>query len=68
MYAERAEAVADDELSVTLDLALLPPVDRRVGLLLLVAGPDAAVLSPARLVASGPALAAELLEHHRARP
>lgn len=63
--AERATTVADDELSVTLDLALLPPVEQRVGLLLLTAGPDAQVLDPPRLVAAGPRLAAELLEHHR---
>ena len=65
MYAERVEVIADDELDVTLDLALLPPVDHRLGLLLLAAGPDAAVLDPAALVAAGPRLAAELLAHHR---
>jgi predicted DNA-binding transcriptional regulator YafY len=64
-YAERVTVVADDELSATLDLALLPPVDRRIGLLLLVAGEEASVLSPSGLVAAGPRLAAELLEHHR---
>jgi proteasome accessory factor C len=64
-YAENVEVVADDELTATLDLELLPPVERRVGLLLLVAGEDAQVLSPAGLIAAGPALAAELLEHHR---
>jgi predicted DNA-binding transcriptional regulator YafY len=51
---------------VTLDLDLLPPLDHRIGLLLLAAGPDATVVDPARLVLAGPALAAELLEHHRA--
>lgn len=64
-YAERVEVVADDELAATLDLALLPPVSQRMGLLLLVAGEDASVLSPASLVTAGPALAAELLAHHR---
>lgn len=64
-YAERVTVVADDELTATLDLELLPPVDRRIGLLLLVAGEEASVLSPSALVAAGPALAAELLEHHR---
>lgn len=64
-YAESVEVVADDELTATLDLALLPPVERRIGLLLLVAGEEARVLSPSALVAAGPALAAELLEHHR---
>lgn len=64
-HAERVEVVADDELTATLDLELLPPVERRIGLLLLVAGEDAQVLSPPGLIAAGPALAAELLEHHR---
>ena len=65
MYAEQVDVVGDDELDVTLDLALLPPVEQRLGLLLLAAGPDAAVLDPAGLVAAGPRLAAELLAHHR---
>jgi proteasome accessory factor C len=64
-YAERVAIVADDELTATLDLDLLPPVEHRIGLLLLVAGPDAQVLDPPGLVAAGPALAAELLAHHR---
>lgn len=65
VYAEQVRVVADDELSVTLDLDLLPPLERRVGLLMLAAGPDARVIDPARLVACGPQLAAELLAHHR---
>lgn len=64
-YAENVEVVQDDELATTLDLDLLPPIDRRVGLLLLIAGEDARVLQPAALIAAGPALAAELLTHHR---
>ena len=67
VYAEQVRVVDDDELIVTLDLDLLPPVERRVGLLMLAAGVEARVITPARLVASGPALAAELLEHHRRR-
>lgn len=66
VYAEQVRVVADDELSVTLDLDLLPPLERRVGLLMLAAGSDARVIDPARLVACGPQLAAELLAHHRA--
>jgi proteasome accessory factor C len=65
MYAERVTVVADDETEVTLDLELLPPVDERLGLLLLAAGPDAAVVEPPGLIAVGPRLAAELLAHHR---
>lgn len=65
MYAERATAVTEDEDTVTLDLDLLPPLGRRVGMLLLASGPDAAVLQPAGLVAEARALAGELLAHHR---
>jgi proteasome accessory factor C len=64
-YAEQVTIVADDELTATLDLDLLPPVDQRIGLLLLIAGADAQVLDPTALVSAGPALAAELLAHHR---
>lgn len=64
-YAERVRVVENDEESVTLDLDLLPPVDRRVGLLGLAAGPDAQVLEPPGLVAAVGGLARELLQHHR---
>jgi proteasome accessory factor C len=64
-YAEHVEVVDDDELATTLDLDLLPPIDRRVGLLLLIAGEDARILQPSSLIAAGPALASELLKHHR---
>jgi predicted DNA-binding transcriptional regulator YafY len=64
-YAERVAAVEEDETSVTLDLELLPPVDHRVGLLMLASGLDTVVLDPPNLVATGPKLAAELLTHHR---
>jgi proteasome accessory factor C len=64
-YAEKVAIVADDELTATLDLDLLPPVRARIGLLLLVAGPDAQVVDPAALVSAGPELAHDLLAHHR---
>lgn len=64
-YAEEVALVDDDELTATLDLDLLPPVEDRVGLLLLAAGGDAAVVEPPRLVAAGPAVAKRLLDHHR---
>lgn len=64
-YAERVRVVAHDELTVTLDLDLLPPLEERVGRLLLICGPDATVVDPPRLVAEGPRLAARLLAHHR---
>jgi proteasome accessory factor C len=66
VYAEQVRVVEDDELMVTLDLDLLPPVERRVGLLTLAAGVEARVLSPASLIAAGPTVAAELVAHHRA--
>lgn len=71
MYAERVLEVHDpydptgDEENVVLDLEMLPPLDRRLGMVLLAAGLDAAVLSPAGMVRTGPDLAAELLAHHR---
>jgi proteasome accessory factor C len=64
-YPEQVRVVDDDELTVTLDLDLLPPVEHRVGLLMLAAGVDARVIDPSRLVACSPALAAELLVDHR---
>lgn len=65
MYAEHVTVVEGNEAAVTLDLDLLPPLEHRVGLLLLVSGLDSAVLDPARLVAAAPALASELVRHHR---
>ncbi|MDN5746581.1 MAG: WYL domain-containing protein [Nocardioidaceae bacterium] len=63
-YAERVTLVADDEESVEVDLDLLPPVEGRVGRLLLTAGPDAFVVSPRELENAGAVLAEELLIHH----
>ncbi|WP_182379899.1 WYL domain-containing protein [Nocardioides sp. WS12] len=63
-YAEKVTNVSDDEESVVLDLELLPPLDRRVGMLLLAAGPDAFVMSPRELETAGVVLAEELLFHH----
>ncbi len=65
MYAEQVEVVSDDEQAVILDLALLPPLTRRVGLLMLVAGTEAAVVAPPELADAGAELAQELLQHHR---
>lgn len=63
-YAEQVSLVEDDEESVVVDLDLLPPVGRRVGLLLLAAGTDAFVLDPRELEVEGVVLAEELLLHH----
>jgi proteasome accessory factor C len=64
-FAERVSIVDDDATTATLDLELLPPVDQRVGLLVLAAGENARVLKPSGLIAAGPVLASDLLTHHR---
>lgn len=63
-YAEKVTFVQDDEESAVVDLELLPPLDRRVGMLLLAAGPDAFVMNPRELETAGVVLAEELLFHH----
>jgi predicted DNA-binding transcriptional regulator YafY len=65
VYAEQVRLVSDDEDDVTLDLDLLPPVSRRVGLLLLAAGPDASVVDPPGMISALGEVAGELLAHHR---
>ena len=69
-YAERVTVLDDDEESVKLRADLLPPVEQRLGLLLLCCGPDAFVMAPAELETAGEAMAGRLLEHHEtgARP
>ncbi|HWJ12060.1 MAG TPA: WYL domain-containing protein [Nocardioides sp.] len=63
-YAEQVTLVEDDEEDVVVDLDLLPPVERRVGRLLLAAGPLATVLDPPELESAGVVLAEELMVHH----
>jgi len=63
-YAEQVTLVEDDEEDVVVDLDLLPPVERRVGRLLLAAGPLAAVIDPPELDSAGVVLAEELMVHH----
>jgi predicted DNA-binding transcriptional regulator YafY len=60
-FAEQVEVLDDDEESVSLRAAFLPPVDQRVGLILITAGPDAFVMEPAVLVDAGRELARRLL-------
>lgn len=67
-FAERVTVAGDDEDTVTLDLELLPPLEHRLGLLLVVAGPSASVDAPADMRQAGVAVAAELLQHHEAGP
>ena len=63
-HAESAEVLEEDEESVKLRANVLPPVQRRVGLVLLIAGTDAFVTEPADLLDAGRDLARELLAHH----
>lgn len=63
-FAEGSELLAEDEESVKLRVRLLPPVERRLGVLLLAAGPLAFVTDPPALADAGRALARELLDHH----
>lgn len=65
MYAESVTVVRADEDDVELELECLEPLDRRVGMLLLAAGPDAFVVEPEELAHAGVVLAEELLVHHR---
>jgi predicted DNA-binding transcriptional regulator YafY len=65
MYAEAVHVVQDDDETFTADVEMLPPVEARVGLIMLAGGDETRVISPPGLIASGPALARQLLEHHR---
>jgi hypothetical protein len=66
-YAEEVTLVEDDETDVVVDLDLLPPVDGRVGRLLLAAGPLATVIDPPHLDSAGVVAAEELMMHHSAQ-
>ncbi len=63
-FAETTSVLDDDESDVALLAQLLPPVEQRLGLLLLCAGPDAFVAEPADLADAGAATARALLTHH----
>ena len=64
-FAEDVTLVENDGTAATLDLEMLPPIDQRVGLLLLAAGDETRVLEPPGAISAGPAVAADLLGHHR---
>jgi proteasome accessory factor C len=68
LYAESADLLAQDEGTVKLRAHLLPPVERRVGLLLMAAGTDAFVIEPAELVTARQSVAGDLLAHHQESP
>jgi proteasome accessory factor C len=65
LYAESAQLLAEDEDSVKLRAHLLRPVEQRLGLLLIAAGPDAFVVSPTEFADAARVLARSLLDHHR---
>jgi len=64
-FAESVTVIDDDEQSVSLRAELLPPVEQRLGLLLLCCGPEAFVMTPPDLSSAGVKVASALLEHHR---
>jgi proteasome accessory factor C len=65
-FAESVTVLDDDEDDVSVRASLLPPVEARLGLLLLSCGPTAFVTAPRELRDAGVAVARELAEHHRA--
>jgi predicted DNA-binding transcriptional regulator YafY len=64
-FAETVRVLQDDEDSVKLLASFLPPVEQRVGLILISCGPDAFAMSPPVFQDAGTDLARRLLEHHR---
>jgi predicted DNA-binding transcriptional regulator YafY len=64
MYADDVAVLQADEEVVKVRLGLLPPLEQRVGMLLLAAGPEAFVVDPPELDRAGATLAEELLTHH----
>jgi WYL domain len=67
LYAESAEVVDEDEDTVRLRAQLLPPVEQRLGLLLMAAAEEARVVDPPELADAGRMLARTLLAHHVGR-
>ncbi|RIQ31203.1 helix-turn-helix transcriptional regulator [Jiangella rhizosphaerae] len=63
-FSESVEVLGADEDMIRMRAHLLPPVDRRLGLLLLVAGPDTWVNTPTTLRDAGTDLARDLLAHY----
>lgn len=63
-YAERMTVVQEDEDTFTADLALLPPLGERVGLILLASGTSTRVISPGSVLPQALGLVEELLAHH----
>ncbi|MFN8126661.1 MAG: WYL domain-containing protein [Candidatus Nanopelagicales bacterium] len=63
-FAESTEVLAADSDDLTVAAHFLPPVAERVGLILIIAGPQAFVLDPPTSADAGADLAARLLAHH----
>jgi predicted DNA-binding transcriptional regulator YafY len=63
-FAESVTLLQDDEESVKVRAAFLPPVGQRVGLILISCGPVAFVTSPPALLDAGADVARQLLDHH----
>ena len=63
-YAERVELISDSVTTAVLRVRLLPPVRLRVGMMLVVGGPTAAVLEPDDLRDAGREVAGDLLRRY----
>lgn len=63
-FAESVTVLQDDEESVKVRAALLPPVEQRAGLILISCGPEAFVMAPSSMLNSGATVAQQLLDHH----
>jgi predicted DNA-binding transcriptional regulator YafY len=66
-FAESVTLLQDDEESVKVSAAFLPPVQQRVGLILISCGPEAFVMAPSSMLDAGANVARQLLEHHSPR-
>jgi predicted DNA-binding transcriptional regulator YafY len=66
-FAESVTLLQDDEESVKVRAAFLPPVQQRVGLILISCGPEAFVMAPSSMLDAGANVAQQLLEHHSPR-
>jgi predicted DNA-binding transcriptional regulator YafY len=64
-FAESVTLLEDDEESVKVRAAFLPPVEQRLGLILISCGPEAFVTAPRALVDAGAKVSRQLLDHHR---
>ena len=63
-FAESVTLLEDDEESVKVLAAFLPPVEQRVGLILISCGPQAFVTTPQDMLDASAHVARRLLDHH----